>query len=114
PALGPNCIIDQAPTAVTPHMFTRPGVPANGILRGTVSGSGATLTETITYSSDLKTCMIVVGADNGTALVDLDLGPQRKICQVPYNATVTEIEVASDAGTPNVIVAKRHCTASPC
>jgi len=37
-----------------------------------------------------RTCMIVVGADNGSALVNGDLGPQLNQCFVPYAATVTE------------------------
>lgn len=64
---------------------------------------------TITYS---KT--IIVGAENGAVLLDADLGPQRKQFQIPAASTITEIDVAADGGTPNVIVAKRVCTASPC
>ncbi len=61
-----------------------------------------------------RVCMMIVGADNGSVLVDADLGPQRKQCQVPYAATVFEIDVAADAGTPNVIVGVRHCTVASC
>jgi hypothetical protein len=55
-----------------------------------------------------RTCMIVVGADNGSALVNADLGPQLNQCFVPFAATVVEIEVMADAGTPNVIVQRSH------
>lgn len=61
-----------------------------------------------------RSCSMVIGAENGSALADADLGPQRKQCQVPFAATVVEVDVSGDAGTPNVIVGKRHCTASPC
>ena len=55
-----------------------------------------------------RTCGIVVGADNGSALANADLGPQGRQCFVPFAATVVEVEVAADAGTPNVIMAKNH------
>ncbi len=56
-----------------------------------------------------RTCMIVVGADNAaSALANADLGPQLNQCFVPFAATVVEIEVMADAGTPNVIVQRSH------
>lgn len=51
-----------------------------------------------------RNCTIVVGADNGVTLVNADLGPQGKQCFIAAAATVNEITVAADAGTPNVIV----------
>ena len=50
-------------------------------------------------------CSFTFGADNASAvLVDLDIGPQGRLCEVPDNATLVEITVAADAGTPSVIV----------
>jgi len=66
-------------------------------------------------SSLRRTCAMVFGAENAsTALADGDIGPQKEQCQVAYAATINEIDVTADAGTPNVIVGIRHCTASPC
>jgi hypothetical protein len=53
-----------------------------------------------------RVCAMVVGADNGTALVAADLGPQGRQCFIPFAATIVEVTVAADAGTPNVIVRK--------
>jgi len=53
-----------------------------------------------------RVCTTIVGADNGVALVDADLGPQGRQCLVQAAAVVVEITVAADAGTPNVIVRK--------
>jgi hypothetical protein len=61
-----------------------------------------------------RTCMIVIGADNGSVLANADIGPQLEQCQITQASTVVEIDVTADAGTPNVIVSKRHCTANPC
>jgi hypothetical protein len=57
-----------------------------------------------------RTCSMVVGADNGSALANADIGPQKKRCKIPSAATVVEVSVSSDAGTPSVIAAVRHCT----
>jgi hypothetical protein len=61
-----------------------------------------------------RSCAMVIGAENGTALLDADIGPQRKQCQVTGAGTVVEVDISADGGTPNAIMAKRHCTASPC
>jgi len=52
----------------------------------------------------------VIGANNGAALVALDLAPQMKQCKVPAASTVVEIAVDADAGTSSVQVQKRHCS----
>lgn len=72
-------------------------------------GGGAAST-----ASTRRVCPMVIGADNGAALADADIGPQKKQCQIPYAATIVEIDVSADGGTPNVIPAVRHCTVAPC
>lgn len=53
--------------------------------------------------------MIVLGSDNGAAaLANADISPQRGQCFIPAAATVVEITVRADAGTPSVIVSKNH------
>lgn len=79
------------------------------------AGSGIKCpTVLITSSDKFRTCMIVIGTDNGAVLADADIAPQIKQCQIPYAATVVEIDVASDAGTPELSVAHRLCTVAPC
>src|SRR4029077_14086437 len=49
-----------------------------------------------------KTCMMVVGADNGAAaLVNADLGPQGRQCFIPIDATIVEVTVSARSGTPH-------------
>jgi len=56
-----------------------------------------------------RPCSIIVGSDDAAAaLADSNLGPQGRQCFVPFAATVVEITVAADAGTPNVIPRKNH------
>jgi hypothetical protein len=55
-----------------------------------------------------RACSIVIGADNGAALATADIAPQGRQCLIPAAATVVEIDVAADGGTPAVVVAKNH------
>jgi hypothetical protein len=50
-----------------------------------------------------RTCGLVIGAENGSALADADLGPQGRQCFISNASTLVEIVVAADGGTPNVI-----------
>lgn len=57
----------------------------------------------------LQTCSIVIGdTSNSSALAAAQLGPQKWLCFVGVNATVLQITVSADAGTPSVTVAKNH------
>lgn len=71
----------------------------------TASGS------TVTMSAARASCDIVIGDTSASALTNGQLGPQVGMCYVPYGATVLEIDVRADGGTPNVIVAKSHAGA---
>jgi hypothetical protein len=52
-----------------------------------------------------RSCTIIVGSDGASvALGNTDVAPQGRQCFVPATATVLEVTVAADAGTPNVIV----------
>jgi hypothetical protein len=65
----------------------------------------------MTVGNARRTCMIVIGADNGSQLIAADIAPQGRQCFVPAAAHVVEITVAADAGTPAVVVAKNHAGA---
>jgi hypothetical protein len=58
--------------------------------------------------SNRRTCVIRIGTDNGAALVNADIAPQGQRCFVPAAATVVEVTVRADAGTPSVVVSKDH------
>jgi hypothetical protein len=54
-------------------------------------------------------CQMDLGADNAaSALVDADLGPQKRLCFVPKDSHIIEIRVSADAGTPQVILQRRR------
>lgn len=89
---------------------------ANQVVR-TVPDSGAITQGPVTsaYMSTeptRRTCTMVIGADNGTALANADLGPQGQQCQFGAAGTVVEVDVNADGGTPSIQVGKMHCSAS--
>jgi len=99
---------------------TGTGGTLNGLVRGsasammaaelsgdaTTSGSNAV---TLNVQHKTRSGCFNFGTDNGSAdLADADIGPQGRVFMVPVAATVTEIAVAANAGTPNVIVQKNH------
>jgi hypothetical protein len=57
-------------------------------------------------SNSIRVCSMIIGADNGPALVNADLGPKGNQCFVPFASTVIEIEVRADAGTPNIVIGR--------
>ncbi len=73
------------------------------------NGNSTTSGCTTSVSQSRRICAMILGADNATAvLANADIAPQGRQCFVPYAATVVEVTVAGDAGTPNVVVAKNH------
>lgn len=55
-----------------------------------------------------RNCDLAVGDESSSAITNAQLGPQSRICYVPAGATIVELDVAADGGTPNVIVGKNH------
>jgi hypothetical protein len=88
------------------------------VTAGTTTCTIPTLTVTAAKSAvvmTLRQCDMGIGDTSSiSAISNAQLGPQIKVCKIPYAATIVEIDVDADGGTPSVIVAKRHCTASPC
>ena len=65
--------------------------------------------QNLTKGVTRDTCSMFVGdTSNSSALANAQLGPQKRICFVPFSATVVEITVAADAGTPSVTVARNR------
>ncbi len=56
-----------------------------------------------------RVCDIPVGDTSAaSALTNAQLGPQTRVCLIPQGATIIELQVNADAGTPNVIVGLNH------
>ena len=55
-----------------------------------------------------RTCDIVIGDQSGSAILNAQLGPQKRLCFIPSAGTLVEMDVAADGGTPNIIVGRNR------
>ena len=96
------------------------GFPA---LTGDVTNSAGALATTIANNAvnsakmavvnTRHVCDIAVGDTSGaSAISNAQLGPQKRVCYIPAGATVVEVDVAADNGTPNVIVGRNRAGAT--
>lgn len=117
-----------APTSiVTAYQWRVPIADAAGVLHSDGAGTPGVLSLSTIATVDIasnavtsakqavvntrRVCSMVVGSDNAAAvLADADIGPQGNQCFIPFAATVVEIDVQADSGTPNVIPRLRHCS----
>jgi pectate lyase len=101
--------ITPPPPVTPPSPPPTPGPSSANLLNLVTDVKNRLLPLNTAIATITRVCMLPVDQDNAASpIVDGDLGPQGRLCFVPYNATVIEITVAADAGTPNVIVARNH------
>ena len=115
-------VTGSGPYQVTGATGAAPGTPASGfvtcyfdaaVTQTCVDSSGnawqmvkaTTLAATRTRSCDMTFGSAKSGAG---ALADADLGPQPGVCFVPGAATVVEVDVRANSGTPSIIVGVDH------
>jgi len=56
-------------------------------------------------------CDISVGdTSSSNAVTNTQLGPQKHSCKITSAATVLEVDIEADGGSPSVIVGRRRCT----
>lgn len=84
------------------------GSPAFGSVVNGDLGANAVDSSKMAVVNTRRVCDIAVGDTSGAVITDAQLGPQKRICYVPAAATVVEMDVAADGGTPNVIVGVNH------
>ncbi len=85
------------------------GSTSIGFYIDAISLQGGYTSPTAAANAAPRVCSMVIGSDDGSVLTDANIGPQGKQCKVAFGATVVEIDVNADAGTPSVIVRKKHC-----
>lgn len=117
-ALGTINIV--GPPASGTMMMTNTNVAAGQMpaLTGDVTTSAGAVATTIAANAvtaaksavvlQRRVCDMVFGDTSGSALTNAQLGPQKRLCYIPFAATIVEMDVAADAGTPNIIVAVNH------
>lgn len=76
--------------------------PANQFMTGEdASGNAICAAASATTT---RVCNIVAGGDSAPILANTDIAPQSFQCDIPKTATVLEVDVRADTGTPSVIV----------
>ena len=100
-------------TATTAIWAKVPPTTVGGDLTGTLPNP--TIASNVVTSAKMavvntrKTICNVVGADNGSVLVDADLSQGRQYF-INAPSTVVELTVTSDGGSPSVTVGRERCT----
>lgn len=117
--IAANAVLAVSPGAGIAHFagstqtVTSSTIATGDIAAGAVTGAkianNAVSSTQMAVVNTRRTCSIVIGSDDASAaLVNADLGPQLNQCQVDGAATIFEIDVMADNGTPNVIVQRSH------
>ena len=81
---------------------------ANNLVPYNSSCTVGTLCGITGSGSARRVCDIPVGNQSGSAITNAQLGPQTRLCFIPAAATIVEIDVAADGGTPRVVVGLNH------
>jgi len=98
-----TCVTSSSPGAGIAHFAgSTQAVTSSAVVGADMPNNTVTSTQ-LAVVNTRRTCTMIIGADNGSALADADLGPQGRQCFIPAASTVVEITVAADGGTPNVI-----------
>jgi hypothetical protein len=99
----------EAVTNLTGDVTTSGGVAttiaSNAVTTAKIN-AGAVTSAKQSVEPTRRTFCNVIGANNGSALADADLGPQSRQQFIPFAGTLVEVEVSADAGTPNIIVGR--------
>lgn len=106
--------LSNNPGLITPKCGTAPGSPASGFLNiyctsDTLyykTSSGAVISQSAGQS--YRSCDIAIGDTTGSAISNGQLGPQSRVCYIPAAATIVEMDVNADAGTPNIIIGRNR------
>jgi hypothetical protein len=98
-----NAVLTSAPTINLPVIADFSNAAHN---HGDAAGGGAIVTSALPVAHTRRVCDIGIGDTSGSAITNAQLGPQKRGCFIPAAATVIEVIVAADAGTPNVIVGR--------
>ena len=103
-----NLVVASSPGAGVAHFAgSTQTVTSSTIATADIANNAVTSAKEAVVNTR-RVCDIAVGDESSTAIANGQLGPQVRVCYIPAAATVVEMDVAADGGTPNVIVAVNH------
>jgi hypothetical protein len=102
------CTVTGTPGTWVKVVVPTVGGDLTGSLPNPTIASNAVTSAKMAVVNTRRTCIILIGADNGSALGTTDIAPQTSQCYVPYAAHVVEIMTNGDGtSTGAVVVASR-------
>ena len=81
---------------------------ANLAITTALLANNAVTSAKLAVANTYGTCDIPVGDTSASALTNGQLGPQSRVCFIPAAATIVEMDVNADGGTPNIIVGRNR------
>jgi hypothetical protein len=107
-----TCVIASSPGAGVAHFAgSTQTVTSSAIVGADMTNNTVTSTQTAVVNNR-RICNLQVG-DGTNTVVTADYSPFKvNACVVPYAATIVEIDVQTDAGTPSVLLERRRGAAT--
>jgi hypothetical protein len=107
-----SCVVASSPGAGVAHFAgSTQTVTSSAIVGADMTNNTVTSTQTAVVNNR-RTCMLQVG-DGTNTVVTADYSPFKvNACYVPYAATIVEINIQTDAGTPSVVLERRRGAAT--
>lgn len=103
-----TCVVASSPGAGIAHFAgSTQTVTSSTIATGDIAANAVTSAK-LAVANTYRTCDIPINDTSGSAIVSGQMGPQSRICYIPAAATIVEMDVNADAGTPNIIVGRNH------
>lgn len=104
----PTCVVASSPGVGIAHFAGSTQTVTSSTIATADVAANAITSAKMAVVNTRRVCDIPVGDTSGSAITNAQLGPQKRLCFIPAAATVVEMDVAADGGTPNVIVAVNH------
>jgi hypothetical protein len=103
-----TCVVASSPGAGVAHFAgSTQTVTSSAVVGSDMTNNTVTSTQ-LAVVNTRRTCMMTVG-DGANTVASGDYAPFKvNRCYIPYAATIVEVLLQSDAGTPSVQLQKRH------
>lgn len=103
-----TCVVASSPGVGLAHFAGSTQTVTSSTVATADIAANAVTSAKMAVVNTYRTCDIPIGDTSGSAITSGQMGPQSRICFIPAAATIVEMDVNADAGTPNIIVGRNH------
>ena len=103
-AVAANLVVASSPGAGIAHFAGSTQTVTSSTIATADIAANAVTSAKMAVVNTRRVCDIAVGDTTASAITTSHPGPQTRTCFIPAASTIVEMDVAADAGTPNVIV----------